>query len=251
MKIPTLVRSTRVGRVVVPEGVPDGACLFYTTADFNGYLDGSAVEDLRSVIHDLGGIDASLMTCHQVHGTGVANVDRPEETWRESSACDALSTRSNNVALGIKVADCLPVTFIDRRSNWIANAHAGWRGAAAGIVARTFDAFGIDSSGKGSGRESVLAYLGPSIRECCFEVGEEVVDAFSQTHGDISEFVDRSRSKPHVAIASIVTRSLLSLGLSPGNIRDTGLCTRCDGSLFHSYRRSGKNAGRNLAIVAH
>lgn len=245
MKVPTTLRTTAIGRIIVPDDVPDGASLFYTTADFDGFLAGDAVEALRSVIGDVFGSEVTLATCHQVHGVGVANVERQSEPWCEAEACDALATRSNDVALGIKVADCLPVTFIDRPSNWIANAHAGWRGAAAGIVERTLLSRGTDDPA-----DSTVVILGPSIRECCFEVGEEVIDAFTARHGDISEFVDRSRSKPHVAVASIVARTLQRLGVRPENIRDTALCTRCDGSLFHSWRRSGKQAGRNFAIVA-
>jgi len=104
-----------------------------------------------------------------------------------------------------------------------------------GITAAALDAVPLDPS-------QSFAFLGPSIRVCCFEVGEEVAGQF-----DV-RFVDRTRGpKPHVDIIAVTIASLHERGVA--NIVDTELCTRCPGSIFHSYRRDQKS-GRNLAIVA-
>jgi len=117
--------------------------------------------------------------------------------------------------------------------NVIANIHCGWRGAVQGIIDVTLDtAIATD------------AWLGPSIRVCCFEVGEEVAAQFDE------RYVDRSHAKPHVDIPAFTKDILRSRGFGDDAIIDTELCTRCDGSIFHSYRREGKGGGRNLAIVA-
>ncbi|HEY8184082.1 MAG TPA: polyphenol oxidase family protein, partial [Thermoanaerobaculia bacterium] len=115
-----------------------------------------------------------------------------------------------------------------------ANIHSGWRSTVQNITAATLTAMLFDPAASS-------AFLGPTIRACCFEVGEEVAEQFD------AQFVDRKLSpKPHVNVAAYTTAVLREHGIR--NIIDTGLCTRCDGSIFHSYRRE-KHTGRNLAVV--
>ena len=214
------IEHTSIGRIVVPPGVPDGFRLFYTTIDFDGRID----DRIRNFV-----APAALSSCHQVHGATVWHAPVNEDE------CDALWSDQENRALAIKVADCLPVSIIDASSGVMANIHSGWRGAVQRITARTLDAAPLDP-------RASIAFLGPTIRVCCFEVGEEVAAQFD------ARFADRSRGpKPHVDIAAFTASELRARGVE--NIVDTGLCTRCDGSIFHSYRRD-KKSGRNLAIVA-
>ena len=233
-----LVESSPLGRVVVSQRDP----LFYTTRDISGRLDDEAVAAIRLFIRSRFAIDASLSTCTQVHGATVREATR-NGSWRECDSCDALWSAERGVALGIKVADCLPVTIVD--SAVIANVHSGWRGAVQHITAGALDviqAAGLDTS-------TARAYLGPTIRRCCFEVGEEVVEQFSARFEGMDRYVDRSRVKPHIDVAALTANLLRDRGFAGSNIVDSGLCTRCEGSIFHSYRRDGKGGGRNLAIV--
>lgn len=239
--------STAIGTVYVPDGVPAGYALYYTGSEFRGHLNADAVEAIRSVTRQLSGIDAPLSTCHQVHGTAIARFSREDSGWCEQAGCDALWSDTNRSALGIKVADCLPVTMIDAQHSVTVNIHAGWRGASADIVgvavAAVRDATRFDLT-------SSEIFLGPSIRSCCFEVGEEVVDAFAKSFGFAHEHViRRSGAKPHVDLPAMVASELRSLGATAERIHDSGVCTRCD-ERFHSYRRGRAEAGRNLAIVA-
>lgn len=216
------VEHTAIGRIVIPPRVPPGFRLFYTTLDFDGRVD----ERIRSFV-----APAELSTCHQVHGATVCPAPVHE------SQCDALWTNRRRAALAIKVADCLPVSIIDAPHDVLANIHSGWRGAVQNITALTLDAAPIDPT-------TSAAFLGPSIRVCCFEVGEEVASQFD------ARFVDRTRgAKPHVDIAAFTADVLRRRGFAEESVIDTKLCTRCDGSIFHSYRRQ-KRGGRNLAIVA-
>lgn len=239
------VRDSKLGRIVVPNMLPDGVFLFYTTVDFDGRLNEQSVASIVGLIREEGGRNATLATCHQVHGTRAIRIGTPRETWCENESCDALFTRVKDVALGIKVADCLPVTLVEPSLNWTANIHAGWRGASARVVESTI------ASVRGDDRitSAAVAVLGPSIRQCCFEVGDEVVEQFRQSYPAVDHFVDRSLGRPRISITGMVTDALLSEGFAADNVIDSGLCTRCDDSIFHSYRRDGKNAGRNLAIV--
>jgi polyphenol oxidase len=231
------VQHTAIGRIVTPPNLPPGFRVFYTTIDFDGGID----DRIRDFV-----APATLYSCHQVHGDRVLAVDRSptaENQMRPTAngerpnelTCDALWSDRPQSALAIKVADCLPVSIIDPSRGVMANIHSGWRGAVQQITARTLDAAPLDPSAS-------VAFLGPTIRVCCFEVGEEVAEQFD------ARFVDRSLgAKPHVDIAAFTAAILHERGLT--NIVDTELCTRCPGSIFHSYRRD-KRSGRNLAIVA-
>ncbi|HEX8251954.1 MAG TPA: polyphenol oxidase family protein [Thermoanaerobaculia bacterium] len=232
--------TEQLGRIAVPDTLPPNVAVFCTTRDFEGRLNPDIAATIAQTVRERFGIDSSLTTCTQIHS---ANVTRAvaEEKWRECDACDALWSAERNVALGIKVADCLPVAMVDPTHAVIANIHSGWRGAVQGITAATIDAISRDTAFDAS---SSYAYLGPSIRVCCFEVGEEVAAQFDE------RYLDRTCEKAHVDLAAFTADILRSRGFSDERISDSGLCTRCDGSIFHSYRRDGKNGGRNLTITA-
>lgn len=243
----TTLNTDELGRLILAPEVPDGYGLFYTTLDYGGRLAGKDLESLQQFVAARWGSGVVLATCTQVHGTAIARASAPLERWSELGECDALWSDREDVAIGIKIADCLPVTIVDARHGVLANLHSGWRGAAAGIVPRAFEALRSESS---FSAEGARAWLGPSIRQCCFEVGDEVVDAFESRYGSVDEFVDRNRGrKPHFDLAGLTRRVLLAEGVPDGGIFDSGLCTRCDGSMFHSYRRDGAKAGRVLAIA--
>jgi YfiH family protein len=235
------IEQTGIGRIVVPPSLPDGFALFYTTIDFDGRLDQEAAARLMDIVRNRFGIDATLSTCVQVHGKSVVRATS-DTRWRECDSCDALCSTESGAALGIKVADCLPVSIADMDRGVIANVHSGWRGAVQKIVAEAIGVLGTVSP-------NAQAWLGPSIRVCCFEVGEEVVDEFRASYSNAEAFVDRSNAKPHIDLPGLTTALLIERGVAPQHIHDSLLCTRCDGSIFHSYRR--ERGGRNLAVAAH
>jgi YfiH family protein len=234
------IEQTDVGRVVVAPSLPDGFVLFYTTVDFEGRLNADAAARVMRIVRERFGIEAALATCTQVHGRNVVRAQREGEC----DSCDGLWSSDRGTALGIKVADCLPVTIADMQRGIIANVHSGWRGAVQKIAAEATDAVGGVSP-------TAQAWLGPSIRVCCFEVGEEVVDQFREVYAEAERFVDRGGAKPHIDLPGLTAALLTERGIAAQNIHDSGLCTRCDGSIFHSYRRDAGRGGRNLAVAAH
>lgn len=225
------VEDSPLGRIVVPPALPPGFAVFSTTRDYPGKI---VADDLTRFIHGRFGLETSLTTCLQVHSATVVRA-APESSWRECDSCDALWSSEKGVTLGIKVADCLPISLIDAEHGVIANVHSGWRGAVQRITIAALDAAPLDPV-------STFAYLGPSIRSCCFEVGEEVATQFEE------RFVKRARAKPHVDLIAYTIDILRSRGIT--NISDSELCTRCEGSMFHSYRRDGGGKGRNLVMVS-
>jgi YfiH family protein len=256
--------TTGIGRVIVPPEVPAGFALFYTTTAIEGRLNAGVVEALMAFVRERFGVDAALATCNQIHSANIVHAS--VSAWREHASCDALWSDQPHTALGIKVADCLPVTIIDDAHGVIANVHSGWRGAVQRITDATLDALARDSAFDPA---TARAWLGPAIRVCCFEVGEEVVEQFRASYPNADAFVDRTRGpKPHIDTAALTKSVLEARGIT--RIVDVDICTKCDRGaaelrgfevaqpgdpatpqpLFHSYRRDPKRGGRNLAIVA-
>lgn len=239
------VEDSPFGPMLVATGVPRGAGVFFSGSEFEGRLGDGVATDLRRWINGRFAVDAPLATCHQVHGTNLGEA-AGDHGWSELESCDAVWSAGPARTLAIKVADCVAILILDSDGAVAAGIHAGWRGATAGIVPRTLRDL---SNASAFDPARATAWIGPAIRGCCFEVGEEVVAAIKSQREDGDRFVDRARGeKPHVDLAGLVTAQLVDAGLARESIIDSGACTRC-GEGFHSYRRGGRNAGRNLAVI--
>jgi YfiH family protein len=139
----------------------------------SGRDDPAAVrENRRRAADALGLPGTALAGLTQVHGTAVAVLDTP---WPESDrpVADALVTRRPGVALGVVTADCAPVLFADPAAGVIGAAHAGWRGAVAGVLEATIDAM----IALGARRGAIVAAVGPCIRQPSYEVAADLRDA--------------------------------------------------------------------------
>lgn len=232
---------------MVANNAPAGSFAAFTGAGFDGFLTGGGESLLRGWLRDAFGLEGALVTCHQVHGTELVRAPADRSDWVELESCDAVWTSERQQAIAIKVADCVALLLLDPVSGVTAGIHAGWRGASAGIVPRTLERLAADS---GFVPRNALAWIGPAIRVCCFEVGEEVVESMRERVPETERWVDRSSGeKPHLDLAAVIRADLLAAGVEDRNVSDSGVCTRC-GEDFHSYRRGGRNAGRNLGIVA-
>jgi polyphenol oxidase len=181
----------------------------------------------------------------QVHGTGWHWLDG-KASHEDVSRWQGDITLSSNPALacGVRTADCVPVLLAAPRSGIVAAAHAGWRGAVAGVVMEAIAQ--LRSRGED---EELVAAVGPHIEACCFEVGSDVAATIAAASTLGERLVDRSRSKPHVDLRALVSEQLRQAGV--GAVDHVRGCTYCNDGLFHSYRRDGPRSGRMLsAIVA-
>lgn len=241
------IEQSSLGRIAVPRNLPRGLAVFCTSSDFEGRLHEGAVDALVRLLRERFALECTLASCGQIHRATVATAARVPERWRETPDCDALVSIDDRVALAIKIADCLPVALFDTEGPGVANVHSGWRGSAARVVPA---ALARMTELHGTRPGSLRVWLGPSIRGCCFEVGEEVVEAISLAYGDAEPFVDRSRGpRPHVDLTGLTISVLERAGVDQSAIDDSGLCTLCEGSIFHSFRRDGERSGRNLMII--
>jgi hypothetical protein len=158
---------------------------------------------------------------------------------------DALVTRRPGIALGVWVADCAPILIADDRSGALAAVHAGWRGTAAGVLRA---AIGVLRGTLGAHPSDLRVAIGPSIGPCCFEVGEEVVDALLRADAGAEACV-LPGVKRRVDLVEANRRQALECGVAPQRIQAAGLCTFCRGDLLASYRRDRHSAGRMAAII--
>lgn len=182
--------------------------------------------------------------------------------------CDGLLTLTPGEAVAVKTADCVPLLLHDPLSGAAAAIHAGWRGAAGDLATRAVRAL---AQATGSPETGFHALLGPAIGPCCFEVGPEVLAAFAAGGRDPDEIraptpppsagygeprespADRTRrtdraDRAHLDLHRDTRLRLRAAGLRPDRIHAADACTRC-GDRFHSYRRDGRRAGRNWAVV--
>jgi YfiH family protein len=191
-----------------------------------------------------------LLTLHQVHSTTVLTVDG--ELWRSPGApqADGLVTRRSGVALGVLAADCAPVLLADGEAGVIGAAHAGWRGALAGVVERTVEAM----EALGAMRARIIAAIGPCIGGASYEVGPEFPAPFvEQDAGNASFFRPASRTGHHLFdLPGYLRRRMQHLGLA--GCEHTGHDTLADEQRFFSYRRNTlrgiSDYGRGLSAIA-
>jgi YfiH family protein len=187
-----------------------------------------------------------LYEASQVHGVGVyavANGDDPR-TMRQREA-DALVAAAGGTAVGVRVADCVPLLLADAGSGAVAAVHSGWRGTVRGVVEAAVESL----RAVGNGEPAVFtAAIFPHIRRCCFEVGDDVAETLLAASPD-PEVVDRSRRKPHVDLSAIIASKLVRLGVPAACIEQVRGCTRCEPQRFFSYRRDGQRSGRHLAAI--
>ena len=218
-------------------------------------------ENHRRLASDVGYEADALFEVSQVHGAVVRVIgagDVPERVRLEEADAivangEAIARgaaeprRVSNVVVGVRVADCLPLLLADVRTGAVAAVHCGWRSVAASIVDRTLDAL----FAAGTAAADLRAAIGPHIRACCFEVGDEVVTALEAVaHGVHFVAPAVATAKPHVELAAIVATQLEARGVRAAQRDDTGGCTRCDAARFYSVRRDGARSGRHLAVIA-
>lgn len=192
--------------------------------------------------------DAELATVHQIHSAEVVVADR---AWPldERPRADAMVTDTPNLLLGILTADCAPVLFADHRAVVIGAAHAGWRGALAGVTDATIEAM----VRRGARREDIHVAVGPCIGQDSYEVDDAFRARFLEHDGDNERFFARSdHGKPKFDLEGYVVHRLLAAGI--GEVEALGLDTYSDAERFFSFRRSTHRGegdyGRQLSAIA-
>ena len=191
--------------------------------------------------------EAELATVHQVHSAEaiIANAPWPQE---ERPKADAMVTDRPNLLLGILTADCAPVLFADHEAVVVGAAHAGWRGALAGVTDSTIDAM----EKLGARKQRIVAAVGPCIAQLSYEVSEDFRDRFStEEPGSERFFIESATAKPHFDLSAYLVHRLIAAGVE--QVEALQLDTYAEPERFYSYRRSTHRGeadyGRQVSLI--
>jgi polyphenol oxidase len=208
--------------------------------------EGAGVLDNRRVFCEALGIDYHRLVCaRQTHGVTIAKVTASDvgrgaecvDTAFEDT--DGLVTDQLNIPLAVFTADCLSVFIYDPLTPCIALVHAGWRGTRSGIATR---AVALLKQYYNARTQQMRVFLGPCIRQCCYQVGEECAALCA---GGVEEregalYLDLIRMNRH---------QLCNAGIADMHIEDSGVCTSCHHDDYFSFRRHGSGCGRMMSVM--
>ena len=191
--------------------------------------------------------EAELATVHQIHSAEVVTTD---QSWPQGGRprADAMVTDRPNLLLGILTADCAPVLFADHKAVVVGAAHAGWRGALAGVTDATIEAM----EQLGSRRENIHAAVGPCIAQPSYEVDDDFRTRFVHADADNARFFVDGSGKPQFDLEAYVVHRLIAAGIE--EIEALNLDTYADADRFFSYRRATHRGeadyGRQFSAIA-
>jgi polyphenol oxidase len=190
---------------------------------------------------------ARLATLHQIHSDRVHIIREVQGQWNQTEG-DALITQVQDLAIAVQTADCLPILIADPVKRIVAVVHSGWRGTLARILQKTIREMQQAFS---SNPTNLVAAIGPGIRACCFEVGEDVAVLFEREYPGcrLATPVNGRPGKFLLDLLKALQIQLNQSGIDSGNSHDLGVCTRCNVHEFFSYRAEGQNSGRMMAII--
>lgn len=190
-----------------------------------------------------------LLTAFQIHSPDVAIVETPWPTQKRPRA-DAIVTRLPGLAIGVTTADCGPILLADPQARVIGAAHAGWRGALAGVAEATVAAM----EKLGAERSRIRAALGPTIRQANYEVGPDLLARFAADDSANDRFFHPAARAGHALfdLAGYIGARLARAGVR--QFEDLGLCTYAEPARFFSFRRTTHRGepdyGRHVNAIA-
>lgn len=208
-------------------------------------------ENRRRALAGAGLGDAALQTVYQVHGAAVVTLTGPLAGERPKA--DAMATDRPGLALGILTADCVPILFADPEARVVGAAHAGWRGALAGVAEATIAAM----EALGAARGSITAAIGPAIGPDSYEVGPDFPAPFLAERAAAARFFrPAERHGPQgrhwlFDLPGYVAARLAAAGT--GQVRDMARDTLAEEAIFFSYRRGSLRGapdyGRQISLI--
>lgn len=190
---------------------------------------------------------AALASLYQIHSAEVVRVNAAYPDAERPQA-DALVTDRPGLLLGILTADCAPVLFADAQAGVVGAAHAGWKGALAGVTDATIAAM----ERLGARRDRIAAAIGPCIARASYEVDAGFLSTFAATDPANERFFAEGRDGHHqFDLEAYVTHRLAAAGLA--RVEALGLDTYAQPDRFYSYRRATHRGeadyGRQISLI--
>lgn len=211
-------------------------CAGYSGRSF----DSSRRDEFLNKLH----LDPQKLTLvNQVHSANICLVSKDYHPQR-TTAADGLITATPGAVLGILTADCVPVFFYDADKKVAGLAHAGWRGIHHGIVRKMVQAFKQNFM---SLAEDIQVAIGPAMRKCCYEVGDEFSEIFPDFYSETA--VSKLSHKGHMDLGAAIFHDLKIEGVDAGQVYDSGACTNCKNDEFFSYRADAGTPERILSVI--
>ena len=206
------------------------------------------LENRRRVGAHLGGVYDGVVTLYQVHGATALSVDQPVPRDNLPKA-DAVVTKTPGLVVGVLTADCAPILFADPQAKIVAAAHAGWRGAVAGIIESTI----AEMERQGAERSRICAALGPCIHQPAYEVGPDFEAELLARNPSDERFLARAHpdAKAHFDLPGFVLARLAAGNIA--SVVNASTCTHANESLFFSFRRTTQRKqddyGRQISAI--
>lgn len=201
------------------------------------------------------GLEASrIVVASQIHGAATTVARRDDSgkgsdpKSRSIGEADAIVTAESGIVAMTLHADCMPILLCDPVRRAVATIHAGWRGTVANVAGETVRRMRVEF---GTHPGDVVAYLGPAIGGCCYEVGDDVVSAWQSIEAAASGSALRPGQQKWTFDLEIANRVLLErVGVPASRIETSGICTKCNGDEWFSHRGQGAETGRYGAFIA-
>ena len=194
--------------------------------------------------------DFQLATAWQVHGGDVKIVRNDKDVNNSEEKFDALVSDLKNVLVGVKTADCVPILFGDTKTKAFAAIHAGWRGTVESIAVKAVEKMKKEF---GTNPQDLIAAIGPAATCKNYEIGQDVIDAFTEKFSTSGKLFRRTRDGHALIDLHLANKEhLLSIGVAAENIYVAPFCTMERTDLFFSYRvekRLYGKTGRLLSVI--
>ena len=235
--------TTRLG------GVSTGYLESLNLGSNRGDEPANVAENYRRLAKAVGFDLNKLVLTHQVHSDIVRVVTEADcfgsVSHKDYPECDGLVTDKPGIALVVFTADCTPILFHDPITGAVGAVHAGWRGTANGIAAKTVDTM---VAAYGCKAENIRAAIGPNIGPCCFETDADVPAAMVDAFGaEANAYIRRKGEKYFVDLKGLNALWLRRMGIT--NIEISRECTCCQSHRFWSHRATGGQRGSQGAII--
>jgi len=183
----------------------------------------------------------NIVSPKQTHTSHIEIVQTDKKDYPET---DGLILTNKEQAVFLNFADCTPVILYDRVKNIGAVSHAGWRGTAGRIAAKTVEKMLKDF---GCRPADIQAAIGPAISLCCYNVGEEVFEKLKATVDDFEGLYEIRNGETFVDLKGINRRQLEEFGVTEIDV--CPYCTCCDNDVFFSYRKENATTNRHSAVL--
>lgn len=235
--------STRLG------GVSTGDCATMNISTTRGDVPEAVEENRRRIAAAIGVRPEDMTYTHQTHTTNVAVVEEEDRGTRFMET-DGMVTNVPGICLVTFYADCVPLYFVDPVHRAIGLTHSGWRGTVGRIGRITVEKM---AENYGTDPKDVIAAIGPSICQDCYEVSRDVICRFRENFPEEcwpGLFYNKGDGKYQLDLWKANEHILAEAGILKEHIATTNVCTHCNPDILFSHRAAGERRGNLSAFLA-